>query len=566
MSDPNDQIEGFFLAHDAFQTLFNRAPLPMWVYDRENLKFLAVNDAAVLLYGHSREQFLAKTIFDIRPAEDRDELKEIIDLGGYEFEDRSWRHRKANGVTIDANVYTQAVTYEGRAGALVTMVDVTKRRQSEARISHMAHHDAMTGLANRSLLQLEINHALARVRYGVRHALLCIDLDRFKDVNDSLGHALGDDLLRVVSAKLRGSVREGDTVARLGGDEFAIMQCGIDGPDDASALADRIVQMIAEPIEISGHVLRVSASIGIALAPDHASDAATILRAADVALYQAKGAGRDGYCFFDQEMSESAKARRELERDLRHAIEHGELELHYQPIIDTVSSRICGAEALLRWRHPVKGMIYPDRFIPLAEETGLIMSIGEWVLRTACVDAASLPAHVKVAVNLSTRQFSNSDLADVVIYALAHSGLSPERLELEITETSLIESPEECLRTLAQLKNLGITIALDDFGTGYSSFSQLTMFPFDKIKIDKSFTQNMTTRADCAAIVQSTLVLAQGLGMHTTAEGVETDEQYRLLRLAGATSLQGYLFSRARPLCEIDFDVTHERQGIEDAA
>ena len=566
MSDPNDQIEGFFLAHDAFQTLFNSAPLPMWVYDRENLKFLAVNDAAVLLYGHSRDQFLSKTVFDIRPAEDRDELKEIIDLGGYEFEDRSWRHRKANGTTIDANVYTQAVTYEGRAGALVTMVDVTKRRQSEARINHMAHHDAMTGLANRALLQVEINHALARVRYGDRYALLCIDLDRFKEVNDSLGHALGDELLRVVSAKLRHAVREGDTVARLGGDEFAIVQCGIDGPDDASALADRVVETISQPIEIGGHVLRVSASIGIALAPDHASDAETILRAADVALYQAKAAGRDGYCFFDQEMSESARARRELERELRHAIEHGELELHYQPIIDTVSLRICGAEALLRWRHPGKGMIYPDRFIPLAEETGMIMPIGEWVLRTACIDAAKWPTNAKVSVNLSARQFSNNDLASVVMYALAESGLPPERLELEITETSLIESEEECLRTLSQLKNLGVTIALDDFGTGYSSFSQLTMFPFDKIKIDKSFIQNMTARADCAAIVQSTLVLAQGLGMQTTAEGVETSDQYRLLRLAGATSLQGYLFHRARPVGEIDFEQTQHRDGIEDAA
>jgi diguanylate cyclase (GGDEF)-like protein/PAS domain S-box-containing protein len=566
MSEPHDHIEGFFLAHDAFQTLFNSAPLPMWVYDREDLKFLAVNDAAVLLYGHSREQFLSKTVFDIRPAEDRDELREIIDLGGYEFEDRSWRHRKANGTTIDANVYTQAVTYEGRAGALVTMVDVTKRRQSEARISHMAHHDAMTGLANRSLLQLNINHALTRVRYGGRCALLCIDLDRFKEVNDSLGHALGDELLRAVSGRLRNCVREADTVARLGGDEFAIVQCGIDSPDDASVLAGRVVDAISQPFEIGTHSVNVSASVGIALAPDHASDAETILKAADVALYQAKAAGRDGYCFFDQEMSESARARRELERELRHAIEHGELEVHYQPIVNTATSRICGAEALLRWRHPVKGMIFPDRFIPLAEETGMILPIGDWVLRTACIDAAGWPASVKVAVNLSARQFSNNNLANVVMYALAESGLPPERLELEITETSLIESTDECLRTLSQLKNLGITIALDDFGTGYSSFSQLTMFPFDKIKIDKSFTQNMTTRADCAAIVQSTLVLAQGLGMQTTAEGVETDEQYRLLRLAGATSLQGYLFNRARPLAEIDFDQVHDHRDIEDAA
>jgi EAL domain-containing protein (putative c-di-GMP-specific phosphodiesterase class I) len=265
-------------------------------------------------------------------------------------------------------------------------------------------------------------------------------------------------------------------------------------------------------------------------------------------------------------MSESARARRELERELRLAIQHGELELHYQPIISTGAGRICGAEALVRWRHPVEGMISPDRFIPLAEETGIITQIGEWVLRTACIDAATWPADVKVAVNLSARQFSNDNLANVVMLALAESGLPPERLELEITETSLIESPDQCLRALTQLKNLGIAIALDDFGTGYSSFSQLTMFPFDKIKIDKYFTQNMTKRGDCAAIVHATVILAQGLGMETTAEGVETIEQCHLLRLAGATSLQGYLFKRPCPLTEIDFEEVYHSERIEDAA
>jgi diguanylate cyclase (GGDEF)-like protein/PAS domain S-box-containing protein len=566
MDDVKNHAEDFVLAPDAFLALFDGAPLPMWVYDRENLSFLAVNDAAVLLYGYSREQFLSKTIFDIRAVGDRAELREIIDLGGYEFEDRTWRHRKANGATLDANVYTRAVTYAGRSSALVTMIDVTKRQQFEARISHMAHHDAMTGLANRPLLQLNINDALVQVRYGGHIALFCIDLDRFKEVNDSLGHALGDELLRAVSERLRGCVRKGDTVARLGGDEFAIIQCGISGPGDASELADRILEAISEPFEIRGHVVKVAASIGIALAPDHAGDAETILKAADVALYQAKSAGRDGYCFFDKEMSESARARRELTGELRHAILNSELELHYQPIIDANTGRICSAEALVRWRHPTKGMIFPDRFIPLAEETGMITQIGEWVLRTACIDAAAWPSGVKVAVNLSARQFSSDNLANVVMYALAESELPPERLELEITETSLIESADECLRTLGQLKNLGITIALDDFGTGYSSFSQLTMFPFDKIKIDKYFTQNMTKRSDCAAIVQATLVLAQGLDMQTTAEGVETIEQYRLLRLAGATSLQGYLFKRPCPLSEIDFEEVYGGDRIEDAA
>jgi len=377
---------------------------------------------------------------------------------------------------------------------------------------------------------------------------------------------LATELLRSVSERLSGCVRKGDTVARLGGDEFAIVQCGIESPEVASELADRILKAISVPFEIRGHVVRVAASIGIALAPDHAGDAEGILKAADVALYQAKSAGRDGYCFFDKEMSLSAKSRRELVGELRHAIQNEEFELHYQPIINAKTGRICAAEALLRWRHPSKGLIFPDQFIPLAEETGMITQIGEWVLRTACTDAAGWPVGVKVAVNLSARQFSSDNLADVAIYALAESGLSPEQLELEITESSLIESAAECLRTLRQLKNLGVTIALDDFGTGYSSFSQLTMFPFDKIKIDKYFTQNMTKRPDCAAIVQATLVLAQGLNMETTAEGVETSEQHQLLRLAGATSLQGYLFKRPCPLAQINFEEVYGSHRIEDAA
>ena len=363
MIDIANEPEGFLLAPGAFQALFNSAPLPTWVFDRESLRFLAVNDAALLVYGHSRDQFLSKTIFDIRPAEDCEELREIIELGGYEFEDRIWRHRKANGTTIDANIYTQAVTYEGRACALATMIDVTKRRQADAHVKHMAHHDALTGLANRSLLQLRIADALVAVRFGSCMALLYIDLDRFKDVNDSLGHVVGDELLRAVSGRLNGCIGKGDTVARLGGDEFAVVQCGINDPEDARALANRIIEAISAPFRLRGRDIRIAASIGIALAPDHAADAENILKAADLALYQAKSGGRNGYCFFDQDISESAKARRELEEELRLAVYRGELELHYQPIIDAKTHMICSAEALLRWRHPVKGMIYPDKFI-----------------------------------------------------------------------------------------------------------------------------------------------------------------------------------------------------------
>jgi diguanylate cyclase (GGDEF)-like protein/PAS domain S-box-containing protein len=566
MPDAKKHPDDFVLVRDAFQALFNSAPLPMWVYDRKTLGFLAVNDAAVLLYGLSRDQFSSKTLFDIRPAGDRDELREIIDLGGYEFEDRTWRHRKANGTTIEVNVYTQAVIYEDRSSALVTVIDVTKRRQIEAHVSHMAQHDAMTGLANRSLLQTKIDDALLSVRYGSRMALLCIDLDRFKEVNDSLGHAVGDELLRMTSERLLESVHVNDTVARLGGDEFAIVQCRINDPEDAILLADRIIESVSRPFKIKGNDVKIGASVGMVLAPDQTSDADNILKMADAALYQAKSAGRNCYRVFDQQMSQSMRARRDLELDLRQAVQRHEFELHYQPIIDAKTFRICGAEALIRWHHPARGMIPPDQFIPLAEESGTITQIGEWVLRTACLDAVAWPPGVKVAVNLSARQFSNRNLVDVVMYALAESGLPPDRLELEITETSLIESAVQCLSTLRQFKNLGITIALDDFGTGYSSFSQLTMYPFDKIKIDKSFTQNVVGRTDCAAIVRAALTLAQGLDIETTAEGIETAEQCMLLRLAGVTSLQGYLFKRPRPLAELDFAEVFAKRGTEDAA
>jgi diguanylate cyclase (GGDEF)-like protein/PAS domain S-box-containing protein len=566
MPDAKKHPDDFVLVRDAFQALFNSAPLPIWVYDRETLGFLAVNDAAVLLYGLSRDQFSSKTLFDIRPAGDRDELREIIDLGGYEFEDRTWRHRKANGTTIEVNVYTQAVIYEDRSSALVTVIDVTKRRQIEAHVSHMAQHDAMTGLANRSLLQKKIDDALLSVRYGSRMALLCIDLDRFKEVNDSLGHAVGDELLRMTSERLLESVHANDTVARLGGDEFAIVQRRISDPEDAILLADRVIEAVSRPFKIKGNDVKIGASVGLVLAPDQTSDADNILKMADAALYQAKSAGRNCYRVFDRQMSQSMRARRDLELDLRQAIQRHELELHYQPIIDARTFRICGAEALIRWHHPVRGMIPPDQFIPLAEESGAITQIGEWVLRTACLDAVAWPPGVKVAVNLSARQFSDRNLIDVVMYALAESGLPPDRLELEITETSLIESAVQCLSTLRQFKNLGITIALDDLGTGYSSFSQLTMYPFDKIKIDKSFTQNVVGRTDCAAIVRAALTLAQGLDIETTAEGIETAEQCMLLRLAGVTSLQGYLFKRPRPLAELDFTEVFAQRVTEDAA
>ncbi len=444
-------------------------------------------------------------------------------------------------------------------GWVATHDDVTEQRRSEARIAYLAHHDMVTGLANRAAVTQKIEDAAARFRrWAEPFSVMLLDLDRFKHVNDTLGHPAGDALLREVAMRLKACLPETDTLGRLGGDEFAIIQSGeLNQRTTAGALADRIIDVIAKPFDIDGSEINIGTSIGIALAPEHACDPDELLKMADLALYRAKSAGRNNYQFFDIGMNEAAGARRELEHQLRYAVQNGELRLFYQPIIDARSCRILALEALIRRDHPVKGIIPPDQFIPLAEELGLIMQIGAWVLYTACAEAVQWPAHVKLTVNLSPVQLRKNSLSQVVTEALRQSGLPPRRLEFEITETALIELEAECLPILQQFKRIGIAIALDDFGTGYSSLSHLAMFPFDKIKIDKSFTQNITKRADCAAIISATLTLAKSLGIETTAEGVETEDQFRFLRLAGVTSVQGYLFKHPTPIAEIDFAHVH---------
>jgi diguanylate cyclase (GGDEF)-like protein len=453
-------------------------------------------------------------------------------------------------------------------GWLATHDDVTEQRKSEARIAFLAHHDMLTGLANRTAVAQKIDEAAARQRrWGEPFSVLLLDLDRFKHVNDTLGHPAGDALLREVAIRLKACLRDTDVLGRLGGDEFAIIQAGeTDQRLAASAFADRLVNLIAHPFTIDGNEVNIGTSIGIALAPEHASNPEELLKMADLALYRAKSAGRNSYQFFTAKMNEAASTRRALETQLRHAIQNDELKLYYQPIVDSKTCKVCAAEALIRWQSPTNGLILPDEFIPLAEETGLITQIGEWVLNTACAEAAKWPANIKVAVNLSPVQLRKANLGDVVMHALAQSGLPPKRLELEITETALIESGMEFLPVLQQFKQLGVAVALDDFGTGYSSLSHLTMFPFDKIKIDKTFIQNLTNRADCAAIISATLTLAKTLDIATTAEGIETADQFRLLRLAGVTSLQGYFFKRPGPPSEIDFAEVYGAAQMEDAA
>ncbi len=434
-------------------------------------------------------------------------------------------------------------------GWVATYEDISERRQAEARIRFMAHHDALTGLPNRLLFRERMEAALERIRRpSDALAVLCLDLDYFKDVNDTLGHPAGDALLEAVARRLRGCVRTGDVVARLGGDEFAILQFSEEQPGDAESLAQRIVEALRQPYQIEGQPAIVSVSIGIAIASESGVSADLLLKCADLALYRAKADGRSTYRFFEARMDAEIQARRAIELDLREALARTELEVFYQPVLDLRRRTVSGFEALLRWRHPERGMVSPAQFIPIAEDLRLIAPIGDWVLRRACDDAGSWPEHVKIAVNLSPMQFRTDDLVSTVERALARSGLPAHRLEIEITESTLLQNNDKVMSTLHQLHALGVRIALDDFGTGYSSLSYLRSFPFDKIKIDQSFVRDIGSRPDCLAIVTSIASLARQLGMSTTAEGVETAEQLTELQAAGCDEVQGFYFDRPKPL------------------
>ena len=440
-------------------------------------------------------------------------------------------------------------TKEG--GWVGTHEDITERRKAEARITHMAHHDALTGLSNRVLFREEMQRALNLERSDSQIAVLCLDLDLFKAVNDTLGHPIGDALLRAVSARLTDCVRETDTVARLGGDEFAIVQIGATQPQHAAALAKQIIEELHAPFDIEGHIVEIGTSVGIAVAPDGCSDPDHLLKSADMALYQAKADGRGVYRFFEPEMDAKIQERRALELDLRKALPNGEFEVHYQPLVNLAANKVSGFEALLRWTHPERGRISPVDFIPLAEEIGLIGQIGAWVLKQACTDAANWPSNVRVAVNISSDQFNRRALFLDVMSALGFSGLPANRLELEITESVLLQNTESTLGTLRELRDQGVRVSMDDFGTGYSSLSYLRKFPFDKIKIDQSFVRDVADGNDAQAIIKAVIALGNSLGMSTTAEGVETAEQLEELRREGCTEVQGWLFSPALPASEV---------------
>jgi len=479
----------------------------------------------------------------------------LVDIGTYE-------RTRPNGTVLEVC----SVPLPG-GGLVRTFTDVTVRRNSDARIAHMARHDELTGLANRVLFRERIDQAIARARRDREtFAVLLLDLDRFKDVNDTLGHPAGDALLKVAAQRLCRSVREIDTVSRLGGDEFAIVQTSIDGTADAEILCRRIIDAISEPYDISGHVVDIGASIGIAVAPSDGFDAEGLLKKADIALYAVKSAGRGGWRFFEPVMEANAQARRALEYDLRKALQGREFELLYQPMIDLKSGEVSGVEALLRWNHPQRGVISPTEFIPVAEEVGLISDIGEWALNTACKAAVSWPAATRLAVNLSPVQFKDRKLVSIVKNALLKSGLPAQRLELEITETVILHESEANFAALQELRDLGVGIALDDFGTGYSSLSNLRIFPFTKIKIDRSFVMELGNKPDCAAIVRAVADLGRSLNVPTIAEGVETRAQLEFVRAAGCKEAQGFLFSRPIPVWDVEKAIERRKRLAEHAA
>ena len=516
--------------------------------------------------------------------------KEIIKPGCH-FRDII-AHRKASGSFLgDVDTYCDAIleknrrhtlgqpvgtiieTADGRSvhvldgrlpdgGWVATHEDITERRHAEQRIAHLAQYDALTDLPNRSLFHDRLEQELALLSHGQQCAIIYIDIDQFKSINDSLGHTVGDDLLKTVATRLRACVRDRDVVARLGGDEFAVVLTDIKRRSDVTDLITRIHAAIREPSECQGHRLLTDASIGIALAPQDGCSREHLLKNADLAMYSAKADGRHTFRFFEPEMDARVTARRALELDLRDTVEHGDFaragfEVYYQPLVSLETNEITGCEALLRWRHPVRGMVSPAEFIPVAEEIGVISKFGDWVLTTACTEAATWPGALKIAVNVSPVQFRNQSLALNVIQALSASGLPADRLELEITEAVLIRDDEVALTILHRLRDIGVRIALDDFGTGYSSLSYLQRFPFDKIKIDRCFVGDINDARGSRSIVQAVVTIATARNMTTTAEGVESPEQRELLRVLGCTEMQGYLFSPARPAGEVYALIAH---------
>ncbi|MGY3693526.1 diguanylate cyclase (GGDEF)-like protein/PAS domain S-box-containing protein [Bradyrhizobium sp. USDA 3240] len=534
----------------SFRLLFDGNPVPMILCALNGEKILAVNDAAIAHYGYVRAEFERMTIKSLQAFDA--ELPWAAGRSSDEQAARTWKHVRADGTLIDLAIYSRQLMHGDQPAMLLALMDITERKRAEARLAFMAQHDSLTGLPNRNLLRQQMEDMLQHTRRSTdKVAVLMLGLDNFKAVNDTLGHGIGDKLLRGVAKRLRSTLREEDALARLNSDEFTIVQGGVMRPEDAVLLARRILDAIGEPYLLDGHSVVVGASIGIAMSPGDGEDSEKLLKSADMALSRAKSEFRGTFSFFEAEMDARAQSRRKIEIDLRDAIQNEGLRPYYQPLVDLTSGRITGFEALVRWPHPERGMISPGEFIPVAEETGLINPLGSLMLHRACMDAAQWPDDVRVAVNLSPLQFRTGNLLALITDALRQSGLPARRLELEITETLLLEKSSQVLATLHALRALGVRMSMDDFGTGYSSLSYLRSFPFDKIKIDQSFVRDLGANPDAQAIVRSIVSLGVGLGVTITAEGVETEAELSCLRAEGCHEGQGFLFSRARPNAEV---------------
>ncbi len=534
----------------SFRLLFDSNPVPMIVCAIDGERIIGVNDAAVEHYGYSPAEFRSLTLRDLQAFEaDR---PWDGDPRADERAARTWKHVRADGTLIDLAVYSRHLTYDGEPAVLLALMDITERKRAEMRLAFMAQHDGLTGLPNRNSLRKRLDDMLTHTRRSDgKVAVHFLGIDNFKAVNDSLGHAIGDKLLRSISRRLRSALRDDDVIGRLNSDEFAVLQSGVERTEDIVLLAKRLLHAIGEPFLVDGHSVVVSASIGIAVAPGDGDESDKLFMSADMALTKAKVEARGGYSFFETGMDARAQTRRKIEFELRQALQHEVLRPHYQPLIGLSTGTISGCEALVRWPHPERGMVSPADFIPVAEETGLINPLGLQVLRRACLDAAAWPDPVRVAVNLSPLQFRVGNLLTTVMDALKHSGLPPKRLELEITETLLLEKSSQVIATLHALRALGVRISMDDFGTGYSSLSYLRSFPFDKIKIDQSFVRGLCANHELQAIVRSIISLGRGLGVTITAEGVETEAELNWLRSEGCHEAQGFLFSPGRPNDEI---------------
>jgi len=549
-------------ASERFEIAINNMPQGVCLFDAEQCVVVA-NARYAELYRLDVEQVAPGTT-----------LRQILD----------YRRERGTNFAVDSEVYRSVNVKNGQevqevsdgrvisisrammsdGGWLTTHEDITERAQSARKIAYLAQHDVLTGLANRARFAERLDEISKRhKRHGAGFTVLMLDLDKFKAVNDTLGHAAGDQLLKDVAERLKACLREADVLARLGGDEFAIIQD--DEPDQHQAaltVARRIVDVLGRPFEIQGQQVNIGTSIGIAFAPEHAIEPGDLLKCADLALYATKAGGRNDFRIFSAEMRAAEDVQRAGESELRDAVERNEFELYYQPVVDAKTKAVKGVEALVRWHHPKRGLLGPDQFIPLAESTGQIVPLGEWILQQACADAKCLPPNLTVAINVSAVQFRKGNLFETVLCALVESGLAPHRLELEITETALLEESAAHLSTMRQIKNLGVRIVLDDFGTGYSSLSYLIRFPFDKVKIDRTFTQGAPTRRDCAAAVASIQALARGLGIATTAEGVETEQQSQFLLEADVDLFQCYFFGRPVPLHHLNQELPLPGDGM----